>query len=289
MWQLLKKNLNLIGSVIAILAVIFLLFRLKSLSNNYELFALDRHMVMLLVGLSLMYATANIFLALAWRGIVLNFNQHITLLWAISAYGRSQLAKYIPGNVFQFVGRQAFGMSAGIDARVLAKSMLIELILLSLAAICFGCLILPSLIPGFGIFKALLLMLLMVSFISYAIKVNLSTFVLVSFLYQLFFLVISGSVFLILLTNQPSLALHDFNYYPFILSVYVIAWLIGLYTPGAPAGLGIRELALIVMLGILFSESDILQAVVLVRFVNVTGDFLFFLVASLIPLKLIRN
>jgi hypothetical protein len=289
MWQLLKKNLNLIGSGITILAVIFLLFRLKSLSNNYELFAVDRHMVMLLVGLSVMYATANIFLVLAWHGILLNFNQHITLLWAISAYGRSQLSKYIPGNVFQFLGRQAFGMSAGIKAKVLAKSMLIELILLSLAAICFSCLILPSLIPGFGIFKALLLMFLMVSSISYAIKVRLSTIVLVSFFYQFFFLVISGSIFLILLTNQPSLALHDFTYYPIILSVYVIAWLIGLYTPGAPAGLGIRELALIFMLGVLFSESDILQAVLLVRFVNITGDFLFFLVAYSIPSRFIRN
>ncbi len=74
-----------------------------------------------------------------------------------------------------------------------------------------------------------------------------------------------------------------------VVSVYVIAWLIGLYTPGAPAGIGVREMALVFMLGVLFSESEILNAVVLVRLVNITGDFLFFLVASLIPSKFIKD
>jgi glycosyltransferase 2 family protein len=285
----LRKYLHLIGTLIAIFGVIFLIFRLRFLANNYELFSIDFRLLVILLALSILYGTANIFLVLAWRGILLKFNHHVTLLWAISTYGRSQLAKYIPGNIFQFVGRQALGMSAGLEASSLAKSMVIELVLLSFAGICFGCLILPSLMPSFGICNALLLMLVMVSCVSYLINLNFGKIILLSFLYQLFFLVISGSVFLILLLDQSSLANIDLTFYMIVLSIYVIAWLIGLYTPGAPAGMGVREVALIFMLGVLFSENEILNAVVLVRLVNITGDFLFFLVASLIPSKFIRD
>jgi uncharacterized membrane protein YbhN (UPF0104 family) len=65
-------------------------------------------------------------------------------------------------------------------------------------------------------------------------------------------------------------------------SAYVVAWLIGLVTPGAPAGVGVRELILVFLLQGLVGESELLLTVVLGRVVTVTGDFLFFLVSWLL-------
>lgn len=64
--------------------------------------------------------------------------------------------------------------------------------------------------------------------------------------------------------------------------VYVLAWLAGLVTPGAPAGVGVRELVLLFLLKGIVAEADLLLAVVLGRVVTVVGDFGFFVFGNLI-------
>ena len=61
-----------------------------------------------------------------------------------------------------------------------------------------------------------------------------------------------------------------------VASSFTIAWLIGLVTPGAPAGLGAREAALVLLLAGLAPESTILVAAVIGRLVSTLGDLLFF-------------
>jgi uncharacterized membrane protein YbhN (UPF0104 family) len=66
---------------------------------------------------------------------------------------------------------------------------------------------------------------------------------------------------------------------------FVVAWLVGLVTPGAPAGVGVRELVLMALLKGLVPEDDLLMAVLLSRVVTVGGDGLFFLVVSLFSVR----
>jgi uncharacterized membrane protein YbhN (UPF0104 family) len=63
---------------------------------------------------------------------------------------------------------------------------------------------------------------------------------------------------------------------------YVVAWLAGLVTPGAPAGVGVREMVLIFLLGHAIPETELLPAVVVSRLVTVAGDVLFFAAAALL-------
>ena len=62
-----------------------------------------------------------------------------------------------------------------------------------------------------------------------------------------------------------------------------MAWLAGLLTPGAPAGIGVRELVLVLLLKGIVPEAELLLAVLLSRLVTVGGDLLFYLVAMAIP------
>ena len=71
------------------------------------------------------------------------FGANVSLRWVIKVYGTSQLAKYLPGNIFHLVGRHALGMAAGVPTGVLAKSAVWELGLISLSAAIFGALALP--------------------------------------------------------------------------------------------------------------------------------------------------
>jgi hypothetical protein len=61
--------------------------------------------------------------------------------------------------------------------------------------------------------------------------------------------------------------------------LYILSWLIGFLTPGAPSGLGIREVLLLMFLGGLVNEDLLLSAVVIHRAIQVTSDILAFAIA----------
>ena len=65
----------------------------------------------------------------------------------------------------------------------------------------------------------------------------------------------------------------------------MVAWLIGFATPGAPAGIGIRELVLIQMLGSTIVETELILAVLVGRLVTAMGDILYFTIAAVLYAK----
>jgi uncharacterized membrane protein YbhN (UPF0104 family) len=56
----------------------------------------------------------------------------------------------------------------------------------------------------------------------------------------------------------------------------VVAWLIGLITPGAPAGAGVRELVLYALLRTSIPQTDLLYVIVIGRIVTILGDVVFY-------------
>src|SRR5690606_34622535 len=63
---------------------------------------------------------------------------------------------------------------------------------------------------------------------------------------------------------------------------YIFAWLAGLLTPGAPAGAGVREAILLLLLNGIVANVDLLLCIIISRITTVIGDALFFLAALLI-------
>ena len=59
-----------------------------------------------------------------------------------------------------------------------------------------------------------------------------------------------------------------------------LAWLAGFLTPGAPAGLGVRESVLLIILAPAAGEASILALAALFRIVTVLGDGLLALGAA---------
>ncbi|MGD9700712.1 hypothetical protein [Acinetobacter sp.] len=62
----------------------------------------------------------------------------------------------------------------------------------------------------------------------------------------------------------------------------MVAWLVGLITPGAPAGVGVREMVLLFLLGDQIAHLNLLLAVLLGRIVTMGGDLLFFIISILL-------
>jgi len=273
----LRKALNIAGSVIAVLSVLFVVHRIMAYWAQIPEDTFTLKLLSLILILAGIYGAANIILASAWRILMVGLEQSITSRIATRIYGLTQLAKYVPGNIFQFAGRQFLAMSHGFSGKAIAKSTFLELLLLVLTGVAFILWILPLLYPAFNIIYGLSLFIIIATLIALGLKWQDKSSLIKAIARYFLFLVISGTVFLCVLysivdnwTATPALVLP-------LIGVYVIAWLAGLITPGSPAGVGVREFILILLLKPFFAEVDIVLAVIISRITTVVGDCFFYL------------
>lgn len=283
-----KRALHWVGSALAVVGVGYVALRLHDYYAQIDVGRFDALEWLTVFGFALLYGCANCFLAFAWWNLLEKFKARTSWLWALKVYGVSQLAKYLPGNIFHLAGRQAMGMAAGVPGWSLAKSAVWELGLISFTGGMFGLLALPLLFPIVAVPAAVGVFAVGAGLIAVALSRFSgapSAWALCSYLA---FLSVSGGLFagLLDLVSDTSVS-GNLSWLPLI-GAFVIAWLVGLVTPGAPAGVGVRELVLLFLLKGVVVEADLVFAVILGRLVTVLGDVMFFIVALVIDDKGIR-
>jgi uncharacterized membrane protein YbhN (UPF0104 family) len=221
----------------------------------------------------------------------------------------TQVAKYLPGNVGHLVGRVGLGMRAGIPVAVLAASLLFEIGLLLLTGVLVGVLALlvarasPVSLPGAHLNPVALAAI--VAFVVLGIAAawrrlvphlgrflprsmvadatlrtpGVGTLARVGVFYVLAYLAIGASAAVMArgldLSPLPGMAL--------LTGAFGIAWVIGFVTPGAPAGVGVREAVLLLLLTPSLGEGDAALLVLALRVATLLGDTLS-LVAGLLLL-----
>jgi hypothetical protein len=279
----LQRSLHWVGSGLALTGIAFVAFRLYEYWGSLALSQITPVAWIAMAGLAMLYGTANLLLALAWWHLLAQFGVQVTRLWSIRVYGVCQLAKYVPGNIFHLAGRQAIGMAAGVSSGALAKSTFWELSLIALGGMLYGWLALPLLTPGLPPIASIILLLGTAWVVAYLLYRFIGSQVSVSFGWHMLFLAVSGGIFVTLLDVIVRNSELHAQAWPLIGGAYVVAWLVGLVTPGAPAGVGVRELILLLLIKGLVTDADLLMAVLLGRIVTVVGDLLFFMASFLIP------
>ena len=282
----LRRSLDWLGTALALTGIVFVAFRIKEYYSRIHFSQITPADWAAIFGLALLYGLANLLLASSWRRLLAQFGVNATRWWAIRIYGVSQLAKYIPGNIFHLASRQATGMANGVSGGILVKTAFWELGLLAVSGAIYGWLVLPLLIPDFPILLSLCLWTGTILIVMYGLHQIIGRKVAVSFLMEVLFLAFSGGVFAILLVLIHVGSEIQTQTWLLIGGVYIVAWLAGFITPGAPAGLGIRETVLLFLLSGFLMEADLLMAVLLGRLITVVGDLLFFLSSFLIPARL---
>lgn len=285
MHLILKRCLHWGGSVLAIAGIAFVILRLHDYGSKIDFTRFGITEWGVIVVFSLIYGLSNLMLVLAWWSLLRQFGASIHFAWALRAYGTSQIAKYVPGNIFHLAGRQAIGVSAGMAGWPLAKSMVWELGLISATGGLFGLLVLPLLLPRLSVPVSVGMFVVVIGLMAVFLSRFLGSFVMRAFGWDVGFLLISGILFVGLIQLLSAAPIAGLSAWFALIGAYVLAWLAGLVTPGAPAGVGVRELVLLFLLKGMVHEADLLLAVVLGRLVTVTGDLLFFAAASLVSAK----
>jgi hypothetical protein len=250
---------------------------------------------------ALMYGMAGLLLSTAWCQLLSPSVSTASTRSHHAVYGRTQIAKYLPGNLFHLVGRQVMGRQLGHGQARLALASLLEAALLVLIA---GTLALPIVwrwldgallwiigCAGLG-FMLLVFALLresppLAAYLSRAAQVYHDASVPVArrllcaaTLYAGFFVVVAAIFWIVTMTvtghRQPSIGFGA------SVSVIALAWVAGFITPGSSAGIGVREAVLIAALeGSLDVEASTLIALAL-RLVSLCGDAVFFAIGLLL-------
>ncbi|MYL25272.1 MULTISPECIES: hypothetical protein [Halomonadaceae] len=274
----LKKFLRWAGTLIAVGAIIFVGSRLWEFGGKVDFERFESSDWLVIALSSVIYGAANLLLGYGWGCILLRFDKSVSFHWAQRVYGISQLAKYMPGNIFQFAGRQAMAMAGGVDGFLLAKSVGWELSLLSLSGALFGIVVVSIFFPAIPYWLLLFFLGLAILLVSIFLNHLFDRHISNAFRAYSAFLAVSGSLFVVVLelVSDGYPTQSEIPWIP-VCGAYILAWLAGLVTPGSPAGLGVREVVLLYLVGGIVNEPALILAVLIGRMVTILGDILYFL------------
>lgn len=275
-----RRVLHWVGSGLALIGILFVGFRLHSYWLELDSSRITPMDWGGIIALSIIYGAANLLLAMAWWHLLQLLGATVNRIVSIRIYGVSQLARYLPGNIFHLAGRQALGVAENIAGWILIKSSVFELGLIAVGGSLFGWLILPLIWNEFQVSTGMFLQVGTCVLVSLMLAKLIGRHAMWAFVWQISFLLISGSVFVVLLNIISGPEAIFAKNSVIIGAAFIVAWLVGLVTPGAPAGVGIREIVLFFLLKTIASESDLLLSLLLSRIVTVFGDVWFYLAAS---------
>ncbi|GAC1463472.1 MAG: hypothetical protein NVS2B14_05260 [Chamaesiphon sp.] len=229
---------------------------------------------------------AHIWASLVWCWILRSLKQPIGYKWAIRVYLKTNLAKYLPGNVWHYYGRIAAVTDAGGSLGVASLSVLLEPLLMAAAALIIA---LTSSELNTQSWSFSILSIFTVCFVIHPRILNplvqflsrfkgkapdTNNFVFKNYpflplLAELGFVGLRGTGFLFTLMALTPINPHQI---PQLLSEFSMAWLLGLVVPGAPGGIGVFEATAMVLLGKHFSAGLLLGAVALFRLVSILAE-----------------
>lgn len=228
---------------------------------------------------------AHIWTGWVWGWILQFLNYRVKGTWAISVYLKTNIAKYVPGNVWHYYGRIKSATAAGIPTSISTLSVLLEPLLMAAAALVLALIANKQANWGWQVLGlAIVLIAVHPAILNLGIKLvgkmkgkndesasqqELKQYPLFPLLGELGFLGLRGAGFLLTV-----LALYPINpnQIPILLSAFSLAWLLGLVVPGAPGGIGVFEATAIALLSPVLSPGIVLSAVALYRLISILAE-----------------
>lgn len=274
-----SKIVNAIGLLLTILSIWFVIDRSKFYLTQLPADIVSTPLITLVAGLGCIYAAAEILLVQAWKVLAASRGLEIDFRSAFIIWGRSQIAKYIPGNIFHVASKQIYLTQKGLSQKDAGLVNITELVLLAASAVLFGWWVLPALIPKFTIASALVCWFVSVSLI-FLFLFHFRKNLIKVWLPHSIFLAITGLIYFILSLFFRAGIEPNFNNLFTTTGTYIISWLVGFITPGSPAGIGIRESVLFFLEKGLPIETILLSSLG-TRIVSIIGDLLLLIVSFL--------
>lgn len=234
-----------------------------------------------------------------WSWMLREFKQPRNSLWMINVYLKTNIAKYLPGNVWHYYGRVKKLRDSGVPTSTATLSVLIEPILQAAAAILMiiigrqisGTILDETSVLSWQVLGAIAVLMLLHPWVLNPILQLLGKFEkqpkgsdgfdplswkidnypVKPLIGSLGFLSLRGLGFCLILSAFTT---YNLNQLPMLLSSFSIAWVTALVVPGAPGGIGVFEATAIALLAQPFSTAVILSTAALYRLISIVAETL---------------
>jgi uncharacterized membrane protein YbhN (UPF0104 family) len=238
---------------------------------------------------------AHTWAAWVWTWILRDLNQPAPTGKFIQAYLKTNIAKYVPGNVWHFYGRIVAANKAGVSGGAATLSVLLEPLLMASAALIF--VLFNSLFVGNNTPLTLVIQILCLTMVLIVVHplflnpatrflsrlkikkadsrvlapatVSIRRYPLRPLLGELGFLLLRGMGFILTVLAFKDL---EWQHIPVLLSAFSLAWLLGLVVPGAPGGIGVFEATVLALLQARFPPATIISAIAMYRLVSILAE-----------------
>lgn len=298
------KKIKIVGNILTLLALLFVLKKLLSTEMDFSVLRHSRNLIVLGIVFAL-YSFCVYILAVPWKRLLDLFEVKYIQFYAFSnIYLKANIMKYIPGNVFQYIGRNELANRFGYKYSSINFASFLEIALIvfvsTAMSLCINGQSTYELFVSYGIIWLALVATMIViivvlmlyhwsdKFKKYGriikqrvINTRAIKNIVVCILFYGANLLTQGMLFcaVLLIYEAPnSIYLCSAD----IIGAFITSWLVGYLTPGSPGGIGVREAVMVSMLNYSVITADsILMALVITRAITIFGDLFAFLVSSL--------
>lgn len=246
---------------------------------------------------------AHIWTGWVWSWILRELNQPASGTWGVLVYLKTNIAKYLPGNVWHLYGRVMAAKQAGFPIGAATLSVVLEPLLMAAAALTIALTTFHSQQAWLQILSLLgVLMIVHPRFLnpllnrvsrikakalsqqaegeeqnasnkssdaSHPPSTQLKRYPFLPLLGELLFVLLRGMGFLLTVLVLTPVNLAQL---PIIFSAFSFAWLLGLVIPGAPGGIGVFEATAIALLNSQFPPAVVLGSVALYRLISTVAE-----------------
>lgn len=266
-----KNNYKILGYIVAIVIMLFLVKNILFRWNEVSSFVFNVNIWLFVCSL-VVYIIFYFLLALGWVILIRKHSTSASIIVLLKIYFKSQFAKYLPGGLWNNVGRYYLCISEGISSRAIINSLVVE----NLFIIISSTIILVFMLGFFNIsllripLIVLLLIILslivimhpsifnkVIGLIGKLLKKDIVSegytfsFLLTMLLYYLLCWGIFGISFSILVCSFEPLTIKQLL---FSMVSFPASWIFGFISP-SPGGVGVREGVLVILLKNYFNEQ----------------------------------
>lgn len=300
-----KKVLDIIGKVFTVLCLGFIVYKFLSFDVDFSML-LNFKTLLVVIACMVLLAIPPYLNSFSYQKIlqVLGVKQ-TNVKEIIDIYVSSNIGKYLPGNVMHFAGRNVLGSKYGLSNKSLLAASVFEVGLKVLVGVLISATFSYRyfvLIIRENFNEYLLYIIIAVALIIVAVAVFFTRryrteikiqniFKNTSYVIIMDIIVFAINIICFLLIYSAvagSASVASQNVFT-IGGIYILAWLVGYLTPGAPGGIGVKEAVMIFLLAGIMADSDILLVGVIARLCNILGDTLAFFVNKIVNKKMTHN
>ncbi|MCI1268622.1 MAG: lysylphosphatidylglycerol synthase domain-containing protein [Ruminococcus sp.] len=299
-----KKTIKIVGNILTVLALLFVVKKFIDMDADFSNLCSSGAVTAMIISFVLqtliviMGSFPWLVFTQSLSGVKIPFSK------AMPVYTKSNIYKYLPGNVFQYIGRNKLATDMNISHVDVACATILDIIFCVFSTAIISVLLLGKtvslLIEKYGqnlvviacIVTLLFVLIFFVLCAKFREKMNnyfnrykkaFERGKRRKFIQGILYYFLQNSLSAVMYFVSMKLIIGDAESTSELISLtgaFMFAWIIGFVTPGAPGGIGIRESVMLFVCGNKFSDK-IMLFVLALRISSVLADIAAFLIGNI--------